>query len=108
MAPGRVSLSQAPFTTGDYTDGQIHPLQVGSILWTALHSESWIDCDSDTRNYYLSRLGETNHFIGYVVSLKRGQVELTVIPRDMTTAGPGNLEMIAVTLDDVARFIVQE
>lgn len=98
-------MSQLPFSCGDYSDGEIHKLEPSSRLWRALFEENWRNCDDSTKQYYLDRLNQPHHFSGTVISIKRSQIELTYIPRNELTGGAGNMEIIAITLENVARFV---
>ena len=100
-------MSQSPLSEQDYTDGEIHKLIPGSPIWQALHSEDWWNCGPETKMYYLDRLAQEYYFAGYIVSLVRGQVELTYIPFNLTTGGPGKVQMIAITLSNVRRFLTR-
>ena len=100
----RPTLSQDPFTSEDFTDGEIHKLIPGSPIWQALHHEPWINCTAQTRQYYLDRLQQPHHFSGTVISVTRSQIELTYIPTNPLTGEAGDLEMVCITMSNVARF----
>ena len=101
----RISLSQAAFGDGDYSDGEVKKLTVGSPLWNALHDEIWINCSPTTRQEYLEKLHQPLYFAGTIVSVVRQQIELTVVPYNAAGTGPGCLEEIAISLTDVNRFL---
>ena len=102
---GRYTLSQQPFSDGDYSDGEIKKLVEGTPLWTALHCESWLNCSHDTRQKFLDMMAAPAYFVGTVISVSRGQVELTVISKNATGDGPGKITMLAISLDKVSRFV---
>ena len=87
----RISLSQASFGDGDYTDGEVRKLTVGSCLWNALHDEVWINCSPSTRQEYLDKLHQPLYFAGTIVSVTRQQIELTIVPYDAAGTGPATL-----------------
>ena len=99
------TLSQKGFVDGDYDDGEVRALIVGSKLWEALHSEIWLNCSPTTQEHFRQLMLKPTYFMGTVVSTKRQQVELTVVPLVSQTKGPGNLEEISISLDNVARFL---
>lgn len=45
------------------------------------------------------------YFAGTVVSRRRQQVELTIIPFDSAGTGPGCIDEIAISLPRVSRFL---
>ena len=100
-----VSMSQTPFDSTDYTDGEIRPIRVNSPIWVALHNEPWANVSFARRNHFLQCLDRPHYFAGYIVSVRRGQIELTYIPFGPDGTSPGNLEMITVTLRAVSRFL---
>ena len=99
------SMSQLPLSENEYTDGEIYKLQPGSAIWEALFQENWQNCSDEIKNYFLDRLQQPHHFSGTVVSVVRSQIELTYIPLNKMTGGGGDIEIISITLTDVARFI---
>ena len=99
-----VSLSQQPFESQDYNDGEIYRLVPGSQLWVALTQEVWLNCSQEIRNYYVDRLLARHHFSGTIVSKTRQQVELTYIPLGDVPTQPGPVEIIAVSLANMHRF----
>ena len=101
----RFNLSQRPFSDGDYADGEIRPLEKGTPLWNALQSELWLNCSEETRQEYLNKLASPTYFVGTLVSKTRGQVELTIISLNSTNDGPGAISLLAISLDNVSRFI---
>lgn len=44
-----VSMSQKSFGDGDYDDGELKKLVVGSVMWNALHDDIWLNCSPTTR-----------------------------------------------------------
>ena len=101
MGKVKVSMSQQPLTDQDYTDGEIKKLVPGSAMWEALFTEDWLNCSLETKTYYLDRLSQKHYFSGCVISLVRGQVELTYVPLNPATNGPGEIKIISITLSDV-------
>ena len=104
MSAARASMSQSSFGDDDYDYGEIKKLVVGTAVWHALHEELWLNCSESTRHEYLVKLNSPNYFVGTVVSHSRKQVELTVIPFNAQGDGPGDVDIIAISLDNVARF----
>ena len=49
----QVSMSQASFGDGDYTDGEVKRLVVGTPVWNALHNEIWLNCSPSTRQDWI-------------------------------------------------------
>ena len=105
MGKLHISMSQLPLSDHDYINGEIHKLIPGSPIWEALHGENWENCSAETRDYYLDRLTQEHYFSGTVVSLPRGQVELTYVPKNPVTGGPGEVKIISITLPQVQRFV---
>ena len=58
-----------------------------------------------TKGYYLSKMGQAHYFSGYVVSVSRGQIELTLVPRRRDHTTSGDIEMIAITIPNVSQYI---
>ena len=54
---------------------------------------------------YLAKLSQPLYFAGTVVSIRRQQVELTIIPFNSTGTGPGCIDEIAISLPRVSRFL---
>ena len=77
----------------------------GTPLWIALHEELWLNCSKETRDEYLAKMAAPTYFLGTIISMSRKQVELTVIPLNPLTNGPGNIDIIAISLDNMARFV---
>ena len=102
---GLPTLSQGAFSSGDYDDGEIKRLVVGSPLWVALMNELWLNCSSETQTYYRQLMIKPSYFIGTITSVPRRQVELTIVPLQSDLKSPGNLEQIAISLDNIHRFI---
>ena len=100
----QVTLSQQPFSDGDYTDGEVKKLVKDGPLWVALHTELWLNYGDETRRRYLDKLAIPVYFAGTVISVSRGQVELTIISLDPAHGGPGEVTVIAITLDKITRF----
>ena len=100
----QVSMSQLPLADHEYTNGEIHKLIAGSPIWQAIHQEEWLNCGPETKAYYVDRLAQPHYFSGYVISLVRGQIELTYVPLDPATGGPGDIRMISITIFNVRRF----
>ena len=98
-------MSQQPFADGDYTDGEIKKLVKGSTLWTCLHTELWLNCSEKTRTETLAKITAPTYFVGTVVSLTRKQIELTIVPLNPSTNGPGPIDIIAISLENVSRFL---
>ena len=101
----RPTMSHEPFSSDDFTDGEIHRLIPGSQIWHALFHEHWQNCTHQTKQYYLDRLQQPHHFSGIVVSVVRSQIELTYIPTNHFTGGAGDLMIVCITLNNVNRFI---
>ena len=99
------SLSQLPFGSGDYDDGEILPLVPDSPVWIALHAEVWMNVSPIRRSYLLYRLDQPHYFSGYIVSTRRGQIELTFVPFDQDGVSPGRIEILSITLPTVRRFL---
>ena len=97
-------MSQLPFDSIDYDDGEIHRLVPGSPLWNALLTEPWLNCSPATREYFISRLQSCHRFSGTVLSKTRQQVELTYIPHGDPPMTSGPMELIAISLADLHRF----
>ena len=85
-------------------DGQIHRLSPGSRLWETLHSQPWLNCSEETKRRFLSRLSAQYYYLGYIISTKRSQIELTFIPFNSHGTGPGLLEMLSITLPNVSQY----
>ena len=102
----RVTMSQASFGDNDYDYGEVEKLVVGSSLWHALHEELWLNCSNDTRSKYLAKLDSPNYFMGTVISKSRKQVELTVVSLNDRADGPGDMDIIAISLDNISRFCI--
>ena len=101
----RLSLSQEPFSDSDFSDGEIYRLVPGSIQWTALTTETWLNCSPDTRDHFVRLLLAPHYFAGTMLSLTRRQLELTVIPFANESSEPGNIQVISITLNNFHRFI---
>lgn len=97
-------MSQLPFDSHDFEDGEIKRLVPGSPLWVALVTEPWLNCSESTRNYYIARLNSSHRFSGTVLSRSRQQLELTYIPFGDPPMLTGPLELIAISLADLHRF----
>ena len=91
-------MSQLPFDSSDYEDGEIHRLIPGSPLWVALTTEPWLNCSPTTREYYIDRLHASHRFSGTVLSKSRQQVELTYIPHGDPPMTSGPMELISISL----------
>ena len=98
-------MSQAPFDSIDYNDGEIKRLVPGSLIWQALVSETWLNCSDEIRRYFVDRLQASHRFSGIVVSRTRRQIELTYIPHGDLPNSSGPLELIAISLQDFHRFL---
>ena len=97
-------MSQLPFDSSDYEDGQVHPLVPGSPLWEALMSEPWLNCSKDTRDYYIARLYLDHKFSGTIISKSRQQIELTYVPFGDPPMTIGPMELISISLPNLHRF----
>ena len=86
-------------------DGQIHRLTPTVLLWRTLHTQPWLNCSDETKRRFLTKLSSSHYYSGYIVSVKRSQVELTYIPYNCHKTGPGALEVLSVTLPNVAQYI---
>ena len=131
MVNRSVSMSQRPFSDGDYVmgfphlfiasqlyslqglnnlipikdDGQIHRLTPGSRLWESLYSQPWLNCSEETKNRFLARLSSQYYYLGYIISTKRSQIELTIVPFNSYGTGPGIAEMLSITLPNVSQYL---
>ena len=103
--PGRTSMSQSPLTSEDFHDGEIHPLIVGSVLWNALTTETWLNCSEATRDQILQAMLVPCNFVGTIISTSRRQVELTVIIKDPQTKQSLGMHQLCLTLADFHRFL---
>lgn len=101
----RVSLSQAQLSDSDYTDGELRPLTVGSLLQSCLMEETWLNCGPETQNFFQSLLRNPHYFSGTILSRTRQQVELTIITFDTNGTSPGATYVICVTLANFSRFL---
>ena len=101
----RLSLSQEPFSDSEYSDGEIYRLIPGSVQWIALTTETWLNCSPSTRDHFVRLLLAPHYFAGTVLSLTRQQLELTIIPFANGSSGPGDIQVISITLDNFHRFI---
>ena len=97
------SYSQLPFGTGDYNDGEIHPLLVGSTLWQALVNELWLNWSLSQQDMWKWRLQQPLKFVGTVLSHTRQQIEITMVYQDNTGISSG-MDTVTVTLANFSRF----
>ena len=100
----RVSMSQSPLDSDDFDDGQIHPLITGTALWSAITSETWLNCSEETRQQMLQKMSVPSNFVGTIISKRRKQVELTVVIKDPETKQSLGMHQLCITLSDFHRF----
>ena len=102
---GRISMSQAPLDSEDFSDGQIHPLIAGSELWLAITTETWLNCSEATRQRILQAMLVPHNFVGTIISSSRRQVELTVVIKDPETKQSLDMHQLCLTLANFHRFL---
>ena len=99
------SYSREPFSSQDYDDGEIYPLDDESRLGQALLRERWLNMDSSEQAYWLGLMRSPSaRFVGTIVSSRRRQVELTLCFRDPQPR-VGLFATVCVTLAQFQRFV---
>ena len=92
------------FGDGDYDDGQIHPLEPGSVLDLAIRREPWLNHSTAFRRRWLRLINGPNiHFVGTIISVPRRQIQLTVILQLNNPPNRWHCETV-ISLNDFDRF----
>ena len=102
---GSPCLSSKPLLGSEYTDGQIHDLhsEGRSELKAALLTEEWINLAESREGWIRLMLSEQAKFVGTIVSVRRQQVQVTIIFKQLHPVFGGLVEF-CVTLVDFRRF----
>ena len=98
-------LSSRPLSGSEYTDGQIYSIDDDSrvTLRVALLSEPWINLAESQSDLLRLMLSDEAKFVGTMVSVRRQQVQVTIIFKQMHAVYGGQAEF-CVTLMDFHRF----
>ena len=102
---GSPCLSSRPLLGSEYTDGQIYDLhsEERSELKAALLNEEWINLAESREGWLGLMLSGQVKFVGTIVSVRRQQVQVTIIFKESHPVFGGLVEF-CVTLMNFHRF----
>ena len=102
---GSPCLSSRPLLGSEYTDGQIYDLHLDerSALKMALLQENWINL-ADSQPHWIDLMqSDQVKFVGTIVSVRRQQIQVTIIFKQLHPVYGGLVEF-CVTLLNFRRF----
>ena len=99
------SMSKECLQDGDYEDGEIYKVMVGTPMWQAVFQEKWENFTIDEQQQMVARLRQPTYYLGTIVSRSRLQIEVTCITLNTTTGGPHETFSFCITVSDFHRFV---
>ena len=98
-------MSKERLQDGDYEDGELNKVMVGTPMWHALFQEKWENFTIDEQRRMVARLRQPTYYVGTIVSRSRLQIEVTCITLNTSTGGPKETFTFCITVSDFNRFI---